>query len=53
MGDFGLARSVAASSVIYTRTFGTLPYMPPETIVEGTLSKAADAWSFGVRSACV
>ncbi len=30
------------------RSFGTVTHMPPELLSEGTLSKQADVYSFGV-----
>jgi serine/threonine protein kinase len=47
IGDFGLSR-VAASEQVKTATCGTLSYMPPELVQDQLLTKAADAYSFGV-----
>ena len=45
--DFGLAR-VAEGTGRRTDTFGTVSHMPPELLADGTLTKAADVYAFGV-----
>lgn len=48
VADFGLAKTLEIRSKIQTRTYGTLTHMPPETLMQGTVSKAVDVYSFGV-----
>ncbi|PNH05298.1 Mitogen-activated protein kinase kinase kinase [Tetrabaena socialis] len=48
VADFGLSRTLELRSRIRTRSIGTITFMPPETLVSGTVSKAADVYSFGV-----
>ena len=38
-------------SHISTQTFGTIPYMPPELLADGRMTRAVDVYSFGVISA--
>jgi len=47
VADFGLSRQ-ASSSTVDTDTYGTVTHMPPELLMEGKLSKAADVYAFGV-----
>ena len=47
VGDFGLSR-VASEGTMNTNTFGTVSHMPPELLADGTLTKAADVYAFGV-----
>ena len=47
VGDFGLAR-VASEGTMNTNNFGTVSHMPPELLADGTLTKAADVYAFGV-----
>jgi serine/threonine protein kinase len=54
VSDFGLSRSVAdEDGVIATRCYGTVTHMPPELLLEGRMSKAADVYSFGARHRAV
>ncbi len=48
IADFGLARALDIKSRIQTKTCGTLTHQPPETLMEGIISKAVDVYSFGV-----
>ncbi len=48
VADFGLAQAVRRGEAIATETFGTVSHMPPELLIQGTLSPAADVYSFGV-----
>ena len=34
-----------------TQSFGTVPYMPPELLSQGRMTKAVDVYSFGMLSA--
>ncbi|GAB4814749.1 hypothetical protein N2152v2_001795 [Parachlorella kessleri] len=45
--DFGLSR-VCTEQYLRTRTLGCAEYMPPELITDGLLTRAADAYAFGV-----
>ncbi|KAK9825995.1 hypothetical protein WJX74_003878 [Apatococcus lobatus] len=47
VSDFGLSRVLDGDSC-YTKTYGTVTHMPPELMLNGCLSKAADVYSFGV-----
>jgi mitogen-activated protein kinase kinase kinase 11 len=50
VSDFGLSHTVCdEDGVISTRTYGTVTHMPPELLLEGRMSKAADVYSFGAR----
>ena len=46
VSDFGLSRALPAE--IHTQTVGTVTHMPPELLMDGTLTKAADVFAFGV-----
>lgn len=47
--DFGIARVQTFSHLTESgMILGTLPYMPPEVIAEGTLSPAVDVYSLGI-----
>jgi len=48
--DFGISKRLRrAENIQEAREFvGTLQYMPPETIKDGTRTKASDMWSMGV-----
>ena len=47
--DFGIARTHAFTHLTATgQVVGTLPYMAPEVISDGTLSAAVDVYSLGV-----
>eukprot|EP00878_Enallax_costatus_P015719 GHUV01016470.1.p1 GENE.GHUV01016470.1~~GHUV01016470.1.p1 ORF type:complete len:346 (+),score=111.35 GHUV01016470.1:799-1836(+) len=48
VADFGLSRSLAHTSKIITKTYGTITHMAPEVLEHGMVSKAADVYSFGV-----
>ncbi|PRW44843.1 prolyl endopeptidase-like isoform A [Chlorella sorokiniana] len=48
VGDFGLATWTGGMPERHSSNFGTVTHMPPELLGEGILSKATDAWSFGV-----
>uniref|UniRef100_A0A7S3VRN2 Protein kinase domain-containing protein n=1 Tax=Dunaliella tertiolecta TaxID=3047 RepID=A0A7S3VRN2_DUNTE len=48
VSDFGLARALNIASRITTKTYGTLTHQPPETLVEGTISRATDIYALGV-----
>ena len=47
VSDFGLSR-VARDGTQQTKSFGSVTHMPPELLADGTLSKAADVYAFGV-----
>jgi serine/threonine protein kinase len=47
--DFGLARVLQnLMASVQTRTYGTVTHAPPELLGAGKLTKAADAYAFGV-----
>ncbi|KAK9828701.1 hypothetical protein WJX72_001598 [[Myrmecia] bisecta] len=48
VADFGLSRAVAAEGHYHTQTIGTVAYMPPEVLLDGDISLAADVYSFGI-----
>ncbi|KAK9834189.1 hypothetical protein WJX81_006932 [Elliptochloris bilobata] len=48
IADFGLSRLMGNCSNVDTNTYGTLTHMPPEVVVSGQVSAAADVYSFGV-----
>eukprot|EP00798_Chlamydomonas_sp_ICE-L_P013679 gene13679-19567_t len=50
IADFGLARimDIMHGSRIQTKTYGTITHMPPETLLDGIISKSVDVYSFGV-----
>jgi serine/threonine protein kinase len=48
VADFGLSRVLEGVDQIQTHTFGTVTHMPPEMLVEGRMTKAADVYAFGV-----
>ena len=47
VSDFGLSRVLEGESC-YTKTYGTVTHMPPELMLNGCMTKAADVYSFGV-----
>ena len=52
LADFGLSRLMDNDqSHISTQTFGTIPYMPPELLADGRMTRAVDVYSFGIISA--
>eukprot|EP00879_Flechtneria_rotunda_P011965 GHRR01012497.1.p1 GENE.GHRR01012497.1~~GHRR01012497.1.p1 ORF type:complete len:222 (+),score=73.14 GHRR01012497.1:505-1170(+) len=49
VADFGLSRALAfGQSHLSTRRYGTVTHMPPELLVSGKLTPAADVYSFGI-----
>ncbi|DBA90593.1 hypothetical protein WJX77_007250 [Trebouxia sp. C0004] len=48
VADFGLARMLPQGETIQTRALGTITHMPPELMLEGSLSQAVDVYAFGV-----
>lgn len=49
VADFGLSRVLDLEAEhITTQTFGTVTHMPPELLMEGVMSKAADVFAFGM-----
>eukprot|EP00891_Asterochloris_glomerata_P004428 jgi/Astpho2/4428/Aster-00044 len=48
VSDFGLAREMELVNRIETATYGTVTHMPPELLVEGLLTKAADVFALGI-----
>lgn len=49
IADFGLSRVLdMTESHLYTQTYGTLAYMPPELLSEGKLTQSADVYSFAI-----
>ncbi|KAK9825366.1 hypothetical protein WJX81_004837 [Elliptochloris bilobata] len=48
IADFGLARDLEVKSRIETKTYGTITHMPLEVLANGIISKASDAYAFGV-----
>ncbi|XP_065897347.1 uncharacterized protein [Dysidea avara] len=50
VSDFGLARSLAYSSVYTKSTDGKLPirWMAPESILDRTFTHQSDVWAFGI-----
>lgn len=49
VSDMGLSRIMNGSNgVINTRTSGTVTHMPPELLMDGDLTKAADVYAFGI-----
>ena len=52
LADFGLSRVLDLDAThISTQSLGTVPYMPPELLSQGKLTKAADVYSLGILSA--
>jgi serine/threonine protein kinase len=47
VADFGLSRRLE-NNCVHTATFGTVTHMPPELLSHGTLTTAADVYSYGV-----
>eukprot|EP00878_Enallax_costatus_P019450 GHUV01020521.1.p1 GENE.GHUV01020521.1~~GHUV01020521.1.p1 ORF type:complete len:288 (+),score=67.25 GHUV01020521.1:538-1401(+) len=51
VADFGLSRALAfGQSHLSTRRYGTVTHMPPELLVAGKLTPAADVYSFGIMN---
>jgi serine/threonine protein kinase len=51
IADFGLSRALAfGQSHLSTRRYGTVTHQPPELLVAGKLTPAADVYSFGIMS---
>ncbi|KAA6420291.1 MAG: kinase, partial [Trebouxia sp. A1-2] len=48
VADFGLARMLPQGETIETHAIGTITHMPPELMLEGSLSQAVDVYAFGV-----
>ncbi len=48
VADFGLSRTLELRSKMQTANYGTLSHMPPELVLNGTVSRAVDVYSFGV-----
>ncbi|XP_066334449.1 cysteine-rich receptor-like protein kinase 10 [Miscanthus floridulus] len=48
LADFGIARILERQAIHDSNIAGTVGYMPPEYILEGTLSTMYDVYSFGV-----
>lgn len=49
IADFGLSRVLdMTESHLYTQTYGTLAYMPPELLSEGKLTQSVDVYSFAI-----
>ncbi|KAG2487849.1 hypothetical protein HYH03_013566 [Edaphochlamys debaryana] len=48
VADFGLSRTLEIRSKMQTANYGTLSHMPPELVLNGTVSRAVDVYSFGV-----
>eukprot|EP00878_Enallax_costatus_P021947 GHUV01023262.1.p1 GENE.GHUV01023262.1~~GHUV01023262.1.p1 ORF type:complete len:315 (+),score=85.65 GHUV01023262.1:600-1544(+) len=49
IADFGLSRALAyGQSHLSTRRHGTVTHMPPEMLVAGKLTPAADVYSYGI-----
>ncbi|KAL3144130.1 hypothetical protein ABBQ32_003920 [Trebouxia sp. C0010 RCD-2024] len=48
VADFGMARMLGEGEVVETRAMGTITHMPPELMLEGSLSQAVDVYAFGV-----
>src|SRR4030095_6750091 len=48
MLDFGLSRARQLPGDDSGRRVGTLPYMPPERIIDGTLDASGDLYALGV-----
>ncbi|TVU23632.1 hypothetical protein EJB05_26008, partial [Eragrostis curvula] len=48
IADFGISRRLDKSTIHDNNIAGTVGYMPPEYILEGTLSTKYDVYSFGV-----
>ena len=49
--DFGLSRNLGPSSRVETATYGTIAYAAPEVLEHGLVTKAADVYSYGLRTA--
>lgn len=47
MSDFGLSR-LSKGKYVESKVCGKVTHMPPEVIIEGLVSRASDAYSFGV-----
>ncbi|CAL8465712.1 g5248 [Coccomyxa elongata] len=49
IADFGMARLISADgSHASTDAIGSLPYLAPETLQQGTVTKAADVYSYAI-----
>ncbi|KAL6653662.1 hypothetical protein ACP70R_008586 [Stipagrostis hirtigluma subsp. patula] len=48
IADFGIARILDETEIRDSNIVGTVGYMPPEYILEGTLSTKYDVYSFGI-----
>eukprot|EP00798_Chlamydomonas_sp_ICE-L_P025632 gene25632-11290_t len=48
ISDFGLSVALDVNSTIKACNYATLAHMPPEALLQGTISKATDVYSFGV-----
>ena len=46
--DFGIARSLSETTMVYHTGQGTFRYSPPEQHTEGVVSQAADVYSLGL-----
>lgn len=47
VSDFGLSR-LSKGKYVESKVYGKVTHMPPEVIIEGLVSRASDAYSFGV-----
>ncbi len=48
VADFGMSRALDIQSRIQTRTYGTITHQPPETLLQGMVSRETDTYSLGV-----
>jgi serine/threonine protein kinase len=48
VADFGMAREMDVAQRMQINQYGTVTHMPPEMLLHGEISKAADIYSFGV-----
>ena len=46
--DFGIARALSHSRKLTHTEYGSLPYMSPERIEDGTFDEGSDLWALGV-----
>ncbi|GFH12753.1 mixed lineage protein kinase, partial [Haematococcus lacustris] len=48
VADFGLAHSLDTATCVHTLNYGTITHQPPETLMDGQVSRETDTYSLGV-----